>query len=111
MAFFSLRKARGYFLKIKRALLCLLQILGIRAPSAPPVPTSMILGFHALSIFYAICFSSIRVDIHEPVMFVVLPQGAKSQTSALSLKPRYQLFINFIFGGKISAVMWWCGGR
>ena len=36
-------RKEGHFLKIKRALLCLLQILEARAPSAPlpPVPTSM----------------------------------------------------------------------
>ena len=37
---FSLRK-KGHFLKIKRALLCLLQNLGGHVPPVPPVPTSM----------------------------------------------------------------------
>eukprot|EP00112_Aurelia_sp_Birch-Aquarium-sp1_P017464 Seg405.6 transcript_id=Seg405.6/GoldUCD/mRNA.D3Y31 product="hypothetical protein" protein_id=Seg405.6/GoldUCD/D3Y31 len=40
-------KLKGHFLKIKRALLCLLQNLGgTRAPSAPPVPTSLHGGTH-----------------------------------------------------------------
>ena len=48
---FFLRK-RGLFLKIKRALLCLLQNLGgALAPSAPPVRTSMIQGIVYKNLF------------------------------------------------------------
>ena len=47
-----LLKKRGHFLKMKRALLCLLQNLGrARAPSVPPVPTSMKASFEEDSIF------------------------------------------------------------
>ena len=40
---FSVRKM-GHFLKIKRALLCLLQSLGEHVPPVPPIPTSMSVG-------------------------------------------------------------------